>query len=308
MNASKKRLVLLDGHALLFRAYHAMPGFTTPDGRPSGAVYGFTNVLLRVLRELEPTWIICCFDAPGPTFRDAIYPDYKATRAETPADLILQEPMVEEVLTALAIPYFARVGFEADDLLATLVHHALTDDTHQVQETVIVTGDRDLLQLSRSQVLIYLLRKSIKDIELLDEAAVTTLMGLPPSRILDWKALRGDPSDNIVGVPGIGDKTALRLIERFQSLEKVYEAVRAGKVADLPERLQTSLITYTERAFQNRELLTVRTDAPVTLDLAAATRANYSAAAAKELLTRFGFRTILTRLPSSSTGEQTRLF
>jgi DNA polymerase-1 len=311
-----KRLILFDGHALLFRAFHAMPPFTAPDGRPSGAVYGFANVLIRVLRELEPTWLITCFDAPGPTFRDEIYADYKATRAETPPDLITQEPMVKEVLDAFSVPHMALSGWEADDLLATLVNQALqkTEDRRQkteIEEIIVVTGDRDLLQLSQPHVKIYLLRNGIKEITLLDEAAVTELIGLPSSQLLEWKALRGDPSDNIIGVPGVGDKTALELMKLYGTLEGLYNELENSKSeAPNPKQIQNSkfkirdsirasLLAFRERAFQNRELLTVRTDAPVALNLPGAHRRHYQPERAKTALSKLGFKGILTRLPAA---------
>ena len=319
---TKKRLILLDGHALLFRAYHAMPAFTAPDGRPSGAVYGFANVLVRVIRELEPTWLVTCFDAPGPTFREEVYPDYKATRAETPADLITQEPMTKEVVSAFGIPHLAVAGWEADDLIATLVEQAVAksevrNQKSEIDQVIIVTGDRDLLQLSQPKVKIYLLRSSTKEIVLLDEADVTELIGVPPTQLLEWKALRGDPSDNISGVPGVGDKTALILIKEFGTLERLYQHVESGK-SDLSaggsagrkisDWIVSNLLAYKERAFQNRELLTVRTDAPVTLDLVAAHHSNYQPVRARTTLGQFGFKGILSRLPDVLHPAQPGLF
>lgn len=299
------RLVLLDGHAILFRAYHAMPAFTTPDGRPSGAVYGFTNLVLRILRELEPAWVVVCFDAPGPTFRDAQYPAYKAKRPEVPTDLIAQEPMVREVLDALAIPHLARSGFEADDLIGTLTRQA---GEQAVPEVVIVTGDRDLLQLSRNGISIYLLRNGAKTIELLDVSAVTELIGLPPSQLLEWKALRGDPSDNIIGVPGVGDKTALNLIQTYGTLEKLFEALEAGTLQRVAPRIGQTLLEYKERAFANRRLLTIEDHSPVKLDLAGAARSGYRRAATAALLTSFGFKSIVARLPEDASSRQSHLF
>lgn len=313
-----QRLVLLDGHALLYRAFHAMPPFTSPDGRQSGAVYGFVNVVLRVLRELEPRYLIACFDAPGPTFRDKLYADYKATRAETPPDLITQEPITKEALAALAIPTFACPGWEADDIIATLVEQASPGDREkkradndenaktefEVDEIVIVTGDRDLLQLASQTVKIYLLRRGIKEIELIDGAGVESLMGLKPADILDWKALRGDPSDNIIGVPGIGDKTALALMREFGNLKNLYQAVRSQKSeVRIKVSLRDVLLANQDRVYLNRELLKLRNDAPVTLDLAGASRANYNPARARDYLAGLGFKGILARLPGTPTQK-----
>lgn len=318
-----QRLILLDGHALLFRAYHAMPPFTAPDGRPTGAVYGFANVLIRVLRELTPRWLMACFDAPGPTFRDDMYPAYKATRAETPLDIITQEPMTKQVLEAFGVPHTAISGFEADDLIGTLVKQALSRS--EIQEIIVVTGDRDLLQLSQPKVKIYLLRNGTKEIVLLDKQAVTDLIGLPPTELLDWKALRGDPSDNIVGLPGIGDKTALELIRKFTSLENLYKWVTTPEnKKETPEgfvkasqdsrsaspntnrdkfkirdSVFSALLAHRDRAFQNRELLRLRYDAPVELNLDAADQRHYHRERAAKVLGDLGFKTIVSRLPAS---------
>lgn len=300
------RLVLLDSHAILFRSFHAMPALTTPDGRTAGGVYGFANVVVRVLRELEPTWMIACFDAPGKTFREEVYPAYKATRAETPPEIIEQEPMSKVMLEGFNIPHLGVTGFEADDLLATLAIQALRDDA--VTEIVIVTGDRDLLQLSQERVKIYLLRNSVKEIVLLDVQDVTALCELPPSQLLDWKALRGDPSDNIIGVPGIGDKTARQLILAHGSLEGLYQALAGTAPHAISARIGASLLEHKDRAFANRELLRVRFDAPVELDLVAAARTNYRHSQALTTLKNFGFKSILTRLPQDQTAEQGRLF
>ena len=297
------RLILLDGHALLFRAFHAMPDFRTPEGYPSGAVYGFTSVLIRILKELEPRWVITCFDAPGPTFRDELYPAYKGTRAETPNDLILQEPMVRTVLESFGIPHYAQSGWEADDLLGTLTEQAVQRTGHEsVHEVIIATGDRDLLQLSGPKVKIYLLRQSIKEIELLDEAKVAGLIGVPARELLQWKALRGDPSDNILGVPGVGDKTALGFIQRYHSLEKLYAAVEKSDPL-VTDRMKKLLLEFRDRAFANRDLLTIRKDAPIALDLAAAARSTYNPQRTGALLSSYGFKTILSRLPGYNPAE-----
>ncbi|MBI4175320.1 hypothetical protein HY523_01750 [Candidatus Berkelbacteria bacterium] len=298
-----KRLVLIDGHAVLFRAFHAMPEFTSPSGEATGAVYGFVNVMIRVVRELVPTWIVACFDTVGPTFRNIAYTEYKATRAETPPSLIHQEPLVHEALAALAIPSYGLTGYEADDLIATFVEQALHGQKPEVEEVVIVTGDRDLLQLAEPRVLFYLLRRGIKDIELLTPPAVETLLGLPVDHYLDWKALRGDPSDNIPGVPGIGDKTAMSLITQFGTLDRLFAALKHNATAaPLSPRLQTALLAAEASVRLFRTLLELKADVPLKLDLLAATRAGYDPDRARTLLAQYGFRTILDRLPQASTA------
>lgn len=301
---SLRRLVLLDGHAILFRAFHAMPPFTAPDGRPTGAVYGFTSIVLRILKELEPTFTAVCFDSPGKTFRDEIYTEYKATRVQTPPDVIAQEPMVKEVLDALAIPHYAASGFEADDLIATAVYETLGHTEVKLDEVVIVTGDWDLLQLSGPKVKIFLMRRTIKEVELLDEEAVSKLVGLTPSKILDWKALKGDPSDNIIGVKGVGDKTAVELLTKYDSIAKIY-----GELDQLSPKISRALTEGKTRVAQNQILLALRKDAPIKLDYDASTRKNYRKNKAVELLHSFGFKNLPGRLPEEKNEPtQNRLF
>lgn len=307
---TKNRFVILDGHALLFRAYHAMPGFTGPDGAPTGAVYGFANVVLRVLRELDPTWLITCFDTPGPTFRDELYTEYKATRAETPSDLILQEEPTRQVLTSFSIPVYEQSGVEADDLIGTFVHQILAqpDLEDRVDEIVVVTGDRDLLQLARPRVLFYLMRRGIKEIELLNTSAVDTLLGIRADQLVDYKALRGDSSDNIPGVPGIGDKTAKLLLHEYDHLDDLYgelEGDSEPKVV-LSLKLIEKLKKFKAQAYLSRQLATIKTDCPVSLDPLGAERTQYDPETAATTLKQFGFHGILKRLPSEKDEPKTQ--
>jgi len=212
---AKNRYMLIDGNALVHRGYHAVPALTNKDGEHTNAVYGFAMILLRAIKDLKPTHIACSFDLAGPTFRDEMYADYKGTRVKGDDELYMQFPRIKELVRALNIPIFEIEGFEADDVLGTLATHICEKHPDGDCEVMIATGDLDSLQLVNECVKIYTLRKGINDTAVYDIAAVKDRYGLAPKQMIDYKALRGDPSDNIKGVKGIGEKTAGELIQNF---------------------------------------------------------------------------------------------
>jgi len=191
-----KRLVLIDANALIHRGFHAIPPLTTKKGELVNAVYGFTSILLRVLKELKPDYIVTAFDLPKPTFRHLEYKEYKATRPKTPDGLCQQFPKVKKVVQAFDIPIFEKEGFEADDVIGTI-----TKKTGKDIEDIVVTGDLDTLQLVDANTKVYTLKRGMTDTVIYDEKAVWERYGLKPEQLLDFKGLRGDPSDNIPGVP-----------------------------------------------------------------------------------------------------------
>lgn len=229
--SAENRYMLIDGNALIHRGYHAVPPLTNKAGEHTNAVYGFTMILLRAIKELKPTHIACSFDLAGPTFRDEMYANYKATRVKGDDELYVQFPRVKEVVRALNIPIFEIEGFEADDVLGTLSKHICEKHEHSC-DVMIVTGDLDSLQLVNKCVKIYTMRKGINDTAVYDIAAIKDRYGLEPLQMIDYKALRGDPSDNIKGVKGIGEKTAGQLILDFGSIENLYKQIKAGKTGD----------------------------------------------------------------------------
>jgi len=210
----RKRLVLIDANSLIYRAYHALPPLTTKKAEPVNAVYGFLLVFLKAIREFQPDFIAACFDSPGPTFRHKKFKEYKAKRPPIPKDLVSQIPKVKEVLSAFGVPIFEKKGFEADDLIG-----AISKITPPDTEVIILSGDMDILQLINSRTRVFLLKRGIKNTHLYDQNMVKEEYGISPSQIVDFKALRGDPSDNIPGVAGIGEKTAIDLLKRFGNLE-----------------------------------------------------------------------------------------
>jgi DNA polymerase-1 len=290
----QKRLVLIDGHALAYRAFHALPDdLTTSQGELTNAVYGFTSMLLNVLRDEEPTHIAVTFDK-GPTFRHEVYPDYKAHRAKMPDELRSQMDRIRQVVEALDMPIFEAEGFEADDVLGTLVQQA----EEQNAEVLIVTGDMDLLQLVDEHTRVLTSRWRFSDTVIYDvEGVERRYDGLPPSRLAEYKALMGDKSDNIPGVYGVGEKTATKLLKRYDSLEEVYEHLE-----EIATRFRNRLEEGKEEAFLSRRLATIVRDVPVELDLEACRVRTFDYDRVIELFRELEFRSLLDRLPKPKHG------
>ncbi len=299
---TKKRIVLLDAHAIIHRAYHALPAdFTSPTGAPTGALYGLVSMLLKIITELSPDYLAACYDLPKPTVRHEAYAEYKGTRTKTDDALVAQIIESRKVFEAFSIPLYEREGFEADDLLGTIAHELR--DRGDV-EVVIASGDMDTLQLvETTRVCVYTLKKGLNDTILYDEDAVRERFGFPPSRIPDYKGLRGDPSDNIKGVPGIGDKTATELIVSFGSIEDIYDTLAANEAAfakkGVKPRTLALLKEHEEEARFSKALATIRTDAPIAFALPARSwRETIDLERVKVLFDEFGFRSLRARATS----------
>src|SRR5262245_17549433 len=213
-----ERLVLIDGHALLFRAFHALPALTSPKGELVNAVFGFVQMLLKACSDLKPNYLVATFDTSSQTFRRAEFAAYKGTRAPTPEGLPHQVDLVQQLLESMQVPIYRLEGYEADDLLGTLSCQA----AQRGLETIILTGDTDALQLVGPHVRVLTSRRGFTDTVLYGEEEVQQRYGLAPRQLTDLRALRGDSSDNIPGVPGIGDKTAAKLLDRFGTVEELY--------------------------------------------------------------------------------------
>ncbi|HSW42353.1 MAG TPA: 5'-3' exonuclease H3TH domain-containing protein, partial [Patescibacteria group bacterium] len=286
------RLMLLDGNGLIYRGYYALIAtpLTTSKGELVNAVFGFTNIVLRAVQDVKPDAVAIAFDLGRPTFRHERYLDYKATRQRMPDELRDQFPKAREVVAALGIPIYEREGFEADDVIATLVGQA----EGRGLETTIVTGDLDMLQLVTERTcLMVSLRGGVANTTLYDPARIDERWGLRPDQMLDYKALKGDSTDNIPGVPGVGEKTAARLVATFGSLDALYE--RLDEVT--PERLRPLLLEARDRVLESRELQRLVRDVPVTLDLEAAQIGIYDRAAVVGLFREYEFRSLIDRLP-----------
>jgi DNA polymerase I len=292
-NSRRKRLVLVDGHGLAFRAFFALPpSLATASGEITNATFGFTSMLLDVLRSHTPDYILVTFDV-GRTFRHDSYEDYKAHRAPMPEDLKPQIDRIRTVLEALNVPVYEADGFEADDVIGTLSRQA----SEQGYEAYIVTGDSDLLQLVDDHVQVVMPgAQRFGDYRLFDREAVQERYGFGPERVAEYKALVGDKSDNIPGVPGIGDKTAKSLIQQFESLDQLFE--RTDEVT--PARARNAIEKGQDLARQSLDLATVVRDVPVDLDIESCTVHDYDRDRAIELFRELEFRTLANRLPDSS--------
>jgi DNA polymerase I len=292
---SGNKLVLLDSHALIHRAYHAIrTDLLSPSGEPTKAVFGFTSTLLKVLRDLQPQYIAAAFDV-GKSFRREQYAEYKATRPKLAEDLAGQITRVRQVCEALGIPVYAKEGFEADDLLGALAKQANSRGI----DTIIVTGDTDTLQLinPRTRVQMFL---RLGEPVMYDIARVEEKYALSPGQLVDLKALRGDPSDNIPGVSGIGDKTATRLLQQYGSIEGVL-----GHIGEIDAKTRTKLGEAENQVRLNKQLVTIDCDAPVDLDLDAARTRVLDRERVFSLFRELGFQSLVSRLPQPEEEEST---
>src|SRR3989344_3839940 len=295
----KRTIVLLDSHAIIHRAYHAMPGFKSSKGEPTGALYGLALMVLSIIKEVKPDQIIACFDLPGPTFRDELYKEYKAGRQKIEDDLLYQLNRAKDLLASFDIQVLEKEGFEADDILGTLAKEIKGKDI----EIVIASGDMDTLSLlSDKRVRVYTLKTGIKDTVLYDAKKVIERYGFGPELIPDYKALRGDPSDNIIGVAGIGEKTGTELIQKFGSIEEIYKKLKKDRNAFLKagfkERIVKLLEENEDEARFSLVLATIRCDAPVNYELR---MKNYEVPIEKVRLMfeKLGFKSLIARIPST---------
>lgn len=290
----RKRLVLIDANSLIYRAYHALPPLTTKKAEPVNAVYGFLLVFLKAIREFQPDFIAACFDSPGPTFRHKKFKEYKAKRPPIPKDLVSQIPKVKEVLSAFGVPIFEKKGFEADDLIGTISEISPPDT-----EVIILSGDMDILQLINSRTRVFLLKRGIKNTHLYDQNMVKEEYGIFPSQIVDFKALRGDPSDNIPGVAGIGEKTAIDLLKRFGNLENLYKELEENseKAKEIRQKTRGLLLRHKKDAFLSKDLAKIKKDIPLRIALEECSFEKYNREKAIEGLKKFEFYSLTERLP-----------
>ncbi len=300
--SSKKKLVLLDAHAIIHRAYHALPDFVSSKGEPTGALYGLSAMIIKIANEFRPNWIIATYDLPKPTHRHEVYKDYKAGRAKADEELVAQLKTSRELLSALAIPIYDKEGFEADDILGTIVEILGKEKTDDRPEIIIASGDMDTLQLvSGKDVLVYTLKRGIQDTVIYDEDAVVKRFGFSPTLLPDYKGLCGDQSDNIIGIKGIGEKTASTLIQKFGSLEKIYETLEKDREifikAGIKERVVALLKENKEEAEFSKILASIRRDAPIHFSLPEKTWAkSVDLKIAESFFSRLEFRTMAERL------------
>lgn len=296
---NKKTLVLLDAHAILHRAYHALPDFTSPSGEPTGALYGVVAMLLKIVEEIKPDYIAACYDLPEPTYRHEAFADYKNGRKKTDNELVEQINRSRDIFSVFGIRIFEQPGFEADDILGTIAHQLKDNKDLSV---IIASGDMDTLQcVDGKRVQVYTLKKGIKDTIMYNEKTVKDRYGFPPSLVPDYKGLRGDPSDNIPGIPGIGEKTATTLIIEFGSIDNIYKKLKKSEQTFLDKGIKPRIINllkeHEEEAQFSKMLATIRIDADVTFEIPEQTwREKLDSEKIMNLFSELGFRTLSARV------------
>ncbi|UUZ93746.1 hypothetical protein LJK87_03270 [Paenibacillus sp. P25] len=251
------KLILIDGNSIAYRAFFAPPSLSNSRGLHTNALYGFTTMLLKLMEEQKPTHFLVAFDAGKATFRHKDYADYKGGREKTPPELSEQFPVLRELLQSFGVRHFELDGYEADDIIGTLTRIA---DEQKGMEVVVVTGDKDMLQLASDQVTIALTRKGISEVELFDPAHIDEKYGLKPQQIIDLKGLMGDPSDNIPGIPGVGEKTALKPLHEYGSVEQVLE-----HAASIKGKMGEKVVQHAEDARLSKQLATIFREVPLDL-------------------------------------------
>jgi len=304
---NKKRIVLLDTHAIIHRAYHALPDFTTSGGQPTGALYGLSTMVLSIAGNLKPDYIIACYDMPGGTFRSEAAETYKANRKKGDDELIDQIQKSRALMDAFGIPYYEKKGFEADDLLGTLAEILKKDKDNEI---IIASGDMDTLSLvDGKRVQVFTLKRGLTDTVLYDEKAVKERFGFTPKLLPDFKGLRGDPSDNIMGIAGIGEKTATTLITNFGSIEDIYKKLKkdkdAFKKAGLTDRVIKLLEDGEEEALFSKTLATILRDVPIDFSLPEVPwKKGIVFENIEKVFNEFEFRTLGTRFKKEIFGEE----
>ena len=282
--------MLLDGFGLVYRGYFALPPLTTSKGDLVNGAFGFASIVLRGIQDLQPDYLAVSFDLPGPTFRHEAYAEYKANRVRMPDDLRDQFPKVREIVKALRIPVYEMAGYEADDVIGTITKQL---DPRDDLETTIVTVDLDMLQLVTPRVRLMTTRSGVENTIMYDVARIDERFGLRPDQMVDYKALKGDPSDNIPGVPGVGEKTAAKLIRDFGDLDSLL--ARLDEVT--PAKLGDKLREHVDQIRMGRELSVIVRDLPIQIDLEAARLGDYDRDTVVRLFREYEFRTLIERLP-----------
>ena len=292
-----ERLLILDSNALLNRAFYAIPELTTSEGIHTNAVYGFVNMLFKMKEELKPDYIVAAFDKKGPTFRHKEYEDYKAGRKKMPSELAEQFPIIKELLGLLSITKYELEGFEADDIIGSLAKYAEKNNI----EVFIVTGDRDALQLASENINVVITKKGVTETATYNYKSFVDEFGVTPTQFIDVKGLMGDKSDNIPGVPGVGEKTAYKLIQTYGSIEEVLNNIDniSGK------KLKENLETYREQAIFSKKLATIVTEVPIDFDLdEIKSQESYDKEGLKKLLLKLQMKSMIDKLPKGDNIEE----
>ncbi|MBU2564097.1 hypothetical protein KKA23_00715 [Patescibacteria group bacterium] len=284
-----KKLVLIDSNAIIHKAFYAIPPLTNRNKEQINAIYGFSSILLKIINELKPDYVGAAYDLPAPTFRREKYAEYKSNRAKKPDELIEQIPKTKEIVKGFNIPILEMKGFEADDIIGTLSKKFKNVDV------LILTGDLDTLQLIEKNIKVYALRRGMTDTKIYGAKEVMERYGLKINQLIDYKGLRGDPSDNIPGVRGVGEKTAILLLKEFGSMENLYKNIdKENKI--LKGKLLERLKEHKEMAFFSKELATIRLDVPIKTSLKEL-KLDFKIDDVKKAFDRFHFKSLISRLP-----------
>ncbi len=289
-----RRLVLIDGHAILHRAFHALPPLSTSKGELVNAAFGFTSMLLRVINNLKPTHLAVVFDTPAKTFRNKLSKEYQAKRPKMDVSLIRQVGLVHKLIVNMGIPFFEKDGWEADDIIGTIAK--LSTINSHLSEVIIVTGDKDLLQLVDEKTKVYMPVKGLSESKLYGEKEVEEKFGVKPSQVIDYKALAGDASDNYSGVPGIGPKTASLLLIKFGKLEDLYLQLNKLNNDVLKKKLESSK----KEAQLSKKLATIVTNVPIEFELESCLLKNFDRPDVHRLFERYEFLSLIPRLSNKT--------
>ncbi len=302
-----KRLIVIDCNSVIHRAYHALPPLTTKKGELVNAVYGFLLVFFKALKDFKPDFVVAAFDSFAPTLRHKKYKEYKAKRPKAPEELYCQIPKIKKILSAFNVPVLEKEGFEADDIVGTVSSLAPKKQVLPEIETIILSGDLDVLQLVGRQTKAFILRKGVKDAVLFNENLVKEkYRGLKPGQLVDFKALRGDPSDNIPGVTGVGEKTAIDLLLKFQDLDNLYKELEedSEKAKKLKPKLKEILLEYKEQSFLSRELAEINKNSPLDFNLEKGIWGNYDKGKIIKIFEDFEFNTLLKKFFEAGKEEK----
>ncbi|MRH42889.1 DNA polymerase I [Aquibacillus halophilus] len=291
----KNKLILIDGNSIAYRAFFALPLLSNDKGVYTNAIYGFTTMLLRIIEDEKPTHLLVAFDAGKTTFRHKTYKEYKGGRQKTPSELSEQFPLLREMLDAFQISHYQLDQFEADDIIGTLARKGENEDL----EVNVISGDKDLLQLISDKVTVSMTKKGLSEVDKYTPSFLDEKLEIRPDQIIDMKALMGDSSDNIPGVPGVGEKTAIKLLKQYENLENLYDNVEEISAKKLKEKL----VNHKEDAFMSKELVTINCDSPIEISLSDLTYQGYQAQKVSEIFKELGFQSLLNRIDGEYTDD-----
>ena len=294
----KKKIVIIDANSLIHRAFHALPPLTARDGEVVNAVYGFTTIFLKALKDFRPDYIVCCFDVDKDTFRKKEYAEYKAHRKEQPSELYHQFPLIKQLLEAFRVQVYEKKGFEADDIIGTISD--IINKKYNNIKNIIISGDLDVLQLIDDNTEVYTLKRGISDTIIYNEDLVKEKFGFGPDQVVDYKALRGDPSDNIPGVYGIGEKTAMKLIQKFKTLDNLYKEIEKGeKRKDVKESVLNKLIKYKKQAYLSQKLAKIVRDVKIDFDINDTKAEPFNTLEVINLFQAWKFNSLIAKIPQA---------